>query len=118
MAAIRITGSDTSTGDLTLEDSNGNSATNFNAQRGHVITWEIQNHSGVSAITNIAQKNVNGNQDVFSSYPARKGNSSNWQGTVLNSSSSYTDTYKIDWKDANGNSYTYDPMILLNPMAT
>ena len=58
MAAIRITGSDTSTGNLTLQDTNGNSATNFNAQRGHTITWEIQPNSGVGALTGFAQKNV------------------------------------------------------------
>ena len=121
MAAIRITGSNTSTGDLTLQDSNGNSATNFNAQRGHVITWEIQPNSGVSALTGFAQENVNGNQNVFSSYPAQQGNSSNWQGTVdanLSSSNSYTDTYEITWQDAQGNSHTYDPTIRVNPIPT
>jgi hypothetical protein len=119
MAAIRITGSDTSTGNLTLQDSNGNSATNFNAQRGHVITWEIQQGSGVSALTGFAQKSVNGNTNVFSSYPAPVANSSNWQGTVdpnLNSTNSYTDTYEINWQDAQGNSYTYDPAIMVNPI--
>ena len=119
MAAIRITGGNTSTGDLTLVDSNGNSATNFNAQRGHVITWEIQPNSGVSTLTGFAQKNVNGNKNVFSSYPAQQGNSGNWQGTVnasLNSTSSYSDSYEISWQDAQGNSHTYDPMILVNPL--
>jgi hypothetical protein len=119
MAAIRITGSDKSTGNLTLQDSNGNSATNFNAQRGHVITWEIQPNSGVSALTAFSQKNVNGNTNVFSSYPAQQANSSNWQGTVdanLNSSSSYTDTYEINWQDTQGNSHTYDPAIMVNPI--
>jgi len=120
MAAIRITGSDTSSGNLTLQDSSGNPATTFNAQRGHVITWEIQPNSGVSALTGFAQKqNVNGNTNVFSSYPAQQGNSSNWQGTVdpnLNSTSSFTDTYEIYWQDTNGNSHTYDPMIQVNPL--
>lgn len=119
MAAIRITGSDTSTGNLTLQDINGNSATSFNAQRGHVITWEIQPNSGVGSLTGFAQKNVNGNTNVFSSYPAQQANSSNWQGTVdanLNSANSYTDSYEINWKDAQGNSYTYDPMIIVNPL--
>lgn len=120
MAAIRITGSDTSSGDLTLQDSNGNSATNFNAQRGMVITWEIQPGSGVSSLTGFTQKqNVNGNTNVFSSYPSKKGNSANWQGTVdanLSSANSYTDTYEISWQDAQGNSYTYDPSIKVNPI--
>jgi len=119
MAAIRITGSDTSTGDLTLQDINGNSATTFNGQRGHVITWEIQPNSGVSALTGFSQKNVNGNTNVFSSYPAQQGNSSNWQGTVdanLNSNNSYSDSYNITWQDAQGISHTYDPMIQINPV--
>ena len=119
MAAIRITASDTSTGDLTLQDSNGNSATNFNAQRGQVITWEIQPNSGVTSLTGFAQKNVNGNTNVFSSYPAQQGNSSNWQGTVdanLNSNNSYSDSYDITWQDAQGISHTYDPMIQINPV--
>jgi len=120
MAAIRIIGSDTSSGDLTLQDSNGNSATNFNAQRGMVITWEIQPGSGVSSLTGFTQKqNVNGNTNVFSSYPAQQGNSSNWQGTVdpnLSSGSAYSDSYEISWKDAQGYTYTYDPMIMVNPL--
>jgi len=119
MAAIRITGSNTATGDLTLQDSNDNSATNFHAHRGDQITWQIQPGSGVNALTGFAQKNVNGNQNVFSSYPAQQGNSSNWQGTVdasLNSSNSYSDSYEISWQDADGKSYTYDPMILVNPL--
>lgn len=120
MAAIRITGSDTSSGNLTLQDSTGNPATNFNSERGHVITWEIQPNSGVNALTGFAQKpNVNGNTNVFSSYPAQQGNSSNWQGTVdpnLNSSSSFIDTYEIYWQDSNGISHTYDPTIRINPI--
>ena len=119
MAAIRITNGDPETGDLTLQDSNGNSATNFNALRGHVITWEIQPNSGVSALTGFAQENVNGNTNVFSSYPAQQGNSSTWQGTVdanITSGSSYTDTYEINWKDTQGNSHTYDPSIRVNPI--
>ncbi len=119
MAAIRITASDTSTGDLTLQDSNGNSATTFIAHRGHVITWEIQPNSGVGALTGFAQKNVNGNTNVFSSYPSKQGNSANWQGTVdanLSPANSYTDTYEINWQDAQGNSYTYDPSIKVNPI--
>jgi hypothetical protein len=119
MAAIRITGSNTSTGDLTLHDSNGNSATNFHASSNEVITWEIQPNSGVSGLTGFAQKqNVNGNSNVFSSYPAQQGNSSNWQGTVANYplSDTFTDTYEINWQDAQGNSHTYDPAIMVNPI--
>jgi hypothetical protein len=119
MAAIRITGSDTGTGNLTLQDNNGNSATNFNAQRGHTITWEIQPNSGVAELTGFAQKNVPGNTNVFSKYPAKLGSSANWQGTVdpnLNSANAYTDTYEINWQDAQGNSYTYDPSIKVNPL--
>lgn len=119
MAAIKITGSNTGTGALTLVDNNGNSATTFNAERGHVLTWVIQPGSGVNSLTNFLQKNVNGNQNVFSSYPAKQANSSNWQGTVdpnLGSSNSYSDNYEIVWEDAQGNSYTYDPFIQVNPV--
>lgn len=117
MAAIRITGSDPSTGNLTLQDSNGKSASNFNAGRGQVITWEIQTGSGVSALTGFAQKDVNGNTNVFSSYPAQKANSGIWQGTVDANlgQDGYTDFYEISWQDGQGNSYTYDPMIIVNP---
>ncbi|MEO6906197.1 MAG: hypothetical protein ABI148_07540 [Ginsengibacter sp.] len=118
MASIKITVGDKTSGGLTLVDENGNSATNFNAHRGHVITWEIQPGSGVNALTGFAQKNVNGNQNVFSSYPAKLGNSRNWQGTVdkdLSPSNSFTDTYEIGWQDSQGNSYTYDPAIQVNP---
>ena len=116
MAAIRITAGNTSTGDLTLQDIHGKSATNYHAQSGEIITWEIQPHSGVNALTGFPQKNVIGNQDVFSSGPAKQSNSSIWQGTVkhFGQDQSGSDSYEISWQDADGNSYTYDPMILVN----
>lgn len=119
MAAIRITSSNTTTGDLTLIDSRGNSATNFNAHRGDLISWEIQPNSGVSALSGFAQKNVPNNQNVFSEFPAKLGNSSNWQGKVnpnLNSAGTFQDSYEINWQDPQGNSYTYDPVIQINPL--
>jgi hypothetical protein len=118
MAAIRITNADPGTGVLTLKDSNDNSATNFNAQRGQEITWEIQTPL-VSALTGFPEKNVPGNQIVFSAGPSKLGNSQNWQATVnssLNPAGLFGYSYEITWQDAQGNSHTYDPMIQVNPV--
>jgi hypothetical protein len=114
MAAIRITGSDTQTGNLTMQDSNGNSASTIHVNRGEVVTWEIQNNSGVSGITQISPKADNPN--LFSSGPQKlPGSAINWQGTIAQNPNGTQEFYFIDWLDGQGTTHRYDPLIQLNP---
>jgi hypothetical protein len=111
MPSITITGSDASTGTLTLSD-NGST----DANRGQIVTWVVNPNSGVSAITAI--NNYEDSIDVFNPDPAALGgNSKNWQGTVNPSlvvPPTKIETYYINWTDASGGTHTYDPMIRVN----
>jgi hypothetical protein len=108
MAAIKILKSDTSTGDLTLSDHG-----NTNARKGEVITWKIGPHSGVDSITAITVKPNSTN--VFSSGPAKLGNSSNWQGKIKTEMEIPIDEdYNIYWNDSSGVNHCYDPRISVN----
>ncbi len=109
MASITITGSNTTTGVLTLSD---NGVTN--ASRGELITWVVLPSSGVDSITAI--KNYETSINVFNPDPAPLGGGSkNWQGTVSPTIDvPSTETYYIDWKDTSGNSHQYDPQIKVN----
>lgn len=108
MAAIRITDSDSSNGNLTLSD-NGNT----DASRGEIITWIIGPHSGVKSITAITVKT--GSANVFDPDPAKLGGSENWQGTVKKvlDIPSYED-YNIYWDDSTGTNHCFDPRISVN----
>lgn len=112
MPSITITGSDASTGTLTLSDHG-----TTDANRGQQVTWIIGPNSGVSSITSITH-DAN-SSEVFSPLPAKLGNSNNWQGTVnqaLQVPPTITENYSIYWNDENtppGN-HRYDPQIRVN----
>ena len=106
MATINITGSDTSTGNLTLSDNNPTVSQN------ETVTWVIQGNSGVSAITGIHEKV--GSQDVFNGEPGPVGGGSkNYSGTI-SSSATGEETYYINWTDDDGNPHQYDPKITVS----
>ena len=109
MPSITITGSDASTGNLTLSD-NGST----DANRGTVVTWIVGPNSGVSAITSITTDA--GSTDVFSPDPSAVGGASkNWQGTVNSAISvPVTEDYTIGWTDSSGGSHSFDPRINVN----
>ena len=110
MAAITITGSDTSTGNLTMSDRGST-----DANRGELVTWIIGPNSGVSSITEIQKYESSTN--VFESGPAPLGgNSKNWQGKIKNQLEvPATETYFIKWMDSSGGGpHTYDPTIRIN----
>lgn len=94
MATIRITVGNTQTGNLTMIDSNSNSASTIHVNRGEIITWQIQPGSGVSALTAIDKKDLPGNQNDFSEL------SRNF----------------ISWNDSSEINYTDDPLIQVNPI--
>lgn len=108
---INITGSNTSTGALTLSD-NGNT----NVDPGDTVQWLIGNNSGVGSIDAITD--YPNSTDVFNPDPAPIGNgNANWQGTVNpNIARGAEETYSIQWTPAGGGGpYTYDPKIQVNP---
>ena len=110
MPVIKITGSNTSTGTLTLDDA-GNTTTT----RGSIVTWQIMPNSGVSAITNIYNDDSPGSVDVFDPDPSQVGGSTNWSGTINpNLSVPAYENYSIDWTDELGGTHTYDPRISVN----
>jgi hypothetical protein len=107
---INITGSNTSTGALTLSD-NGNTSAN----PGDTVTWNIGQNSGVSSIDDISDDASSTN--VFDPDPEKMpGNTSSWQGTVnANITTSASESYTIKWYDASGVLHSYDPIIQVNP---
>ncbi len=105
MPTIKITGSNTTNGTLTLDD-NGNTTTS----KGSDIIWQIANGSGVSDITNIYADT--GSTNVFSVGPSRVGESKNWKGTVNPDLTVPADEdYTIAWTDEAGGKHTFDPQI-------
>ncbi len=108
MPTIKITGSDASTGNLTLDD-NGNTTTS----KGSNVIWQIANGSGVQSITSIYADS--GSVDVFNPDPAPVGGSTNWSGRVNPTLVTPTfEDYTIVWKDENGLTHTHDPRISVN----
>jgi hypothetical protein len=108
---INITGSNTSTGDLTLSD-NGNTSAN----PGDTVTWNIGPNCGVSSISGINDDISSTN--VFEPDPARMpGNNTSWQGTVNpDIDEDTTENYTIVWYDTSGGGpHSYDPLIQVNP---
>lgn len=107
---INITGSNTTTGVLTLSD-NGNTTAN----PGDTVTWNIGPGSGVGSISAISDDASS--TDVFNPNPGLQPNSTSWQGTVNpNITTPTTETYSITWYDtAGGGPYCYDPAIQVNP---
>lgn len=75
MPTIRITGSNTSDGTLTLSGA-GTTATS----RGSTIIWQIAPGSGVSSITRIYEDP--NSTDLFNPDPSPVGGSTNWSGTI------------------------------------
>lgn len=108
---INITGSNSSTGVLTLSD-NGNTTAN----PGDTVTWNIGPNSGVESIDDI--NDDASSIDVFNPDPAKMpGNNTSWQGTVNpNITSASTESYTIKWYDTSGGGpHSYDPQISVNP---
>jgi hypothetical protein len=121
---INVTGFDTTSGHLTLEDISHNSADPFTAYPGQKIRWKI---SGIKhfLINNLVEKTVKATQDeVFEKKPHPvKFFSRSWKGTlkdstslqviafVRDSSGHFIDyIYKIAWRTA-GRNHTFDPRI-------
>jgi hypothetical protein len=121
---IFVTGFDTASGHLTLEDISQHSADPLTAYPGQKIRWKI---SGIShfVVNNIVEKTVKASRDeVFKNKPHPvKFFSKSWKGTlkdstglqgiafVSDSSGHFIDyIYKILWRKA-GQNHTFDPRI-------
>lgn len=114
---ITITGSNTTTGELTLQNDPHTSNGNTNAKRGDLILWHINPRSGVSSITAIQMKpSPPTSTNIFVSGDPNQAGSGSWHGTIDSNvaiSSEYY--YLIAWTDANNNPHVFDPMIKVNP---
>jgi hypothetical protein len=115
---ITITGSNPTTGALTLSDQG-----TTNAHQGDQVTWVIGPGSGVASIDNIVEKP--NSSDVFSPDPVKlPGGNTNWQGTINpNVPVGTEEAYSIVWTVANsgwlnnggGAQKTFDPIIRIQP---
>lgn len=121
---ITITGSDLTTGNLTMSDK-GES----NAIPGDQVTWVIAAASGVATITSFVPKQ--GSIDIFSppgKEPAPVPGTSSWQGTINPDYLPFQREeyiYTINWttagtgwlgNDNKGLPKSYDPKIIINPV--
>lgn len=108
MTAIILLEGDTSNGDLVLSDKGVSYV-----KKNEVVTWIIHPNSGVESITAIPVKP--GSTNVFTTGPSQLGNSKNWQGRIRNDVRVKTEEeYNIEWKDSDGNDYTFDPKLKIN----
>jgi len=114
---ITITGSNTTTGELTLQNDAHTNNGNTNAKRGDLILWRINPGSGVSSLTAIQMKPPPPTStNIFVAGDPHQPGGGNWQGTIdpnVAINSEYN--YQIGWTDNNNNSYVFDPMIKINP---
>ncbi len=104
---IRITGSDKTTGQLTLSDRG-----RTEADPGETIIWQIANGSNVHSIVAIEQKS---GTNFWSSPPGPRG--ANWQGTISTEAKEKEEyEYLIRWiASDDGREYKHDPIISIRP---
>ena len=121
-ATITITGGNTTTRQLTLIDSKGNSAVVFDTVAGKSIKWKISKKSNVSSISAMAKKDSS--DDLFKKPPHKKILSKSWKGTLENIKTLkeklpgketpqgyFVEDYYIEWKDKKDSTYKHDPRI-------
>ncbi len=115
MANITITRSNSSTGELTLDDHG-----HTHAKKKETIVWKLGKDCGVASIVEIAMKPsppYPPSTNIFSTAPHRLGSSTNWSAVVSNSAPDYSEYhYYIKWiPKSGGDPKTYDPKISIMP---
>ncbi len=119
--SIRIVYGDTTTHELFMINSQGDSASIYTAHPGERIKWKILNHSNVDLIDSISKKESS--DDLFSKEPHKKFLSKKWEGKIETASELrnkkkfgeyYKEEYNIFWKHKNGSLHKYDPKIQVN----
>lgn len=112
---IFIIGSDTSSGDLTLDPPAID--TTF-VSRSNWVNWIVRANSGVQAIDSITPKD--GSPNVFiqghpTSNPSFAPIPPIWRGKINpNVEIGTIEDYRVYWKDSEGNQHTFDPSIKVN----
>jgi hypothetical protein len=120
---ITITGSNTSTGELTFAEENGTRNSDkhtdiFRSQQHDTIVWHVNPGSGVNTITAITMKppTLPIHRNIFMpNGPSRIGNSANFRGSVnpaIVTGSEFV--YNIEWRGTDGNNHIFDPVICVN----
>jgi hypothetical protein len=113
---ISIIGSNTVTGELTLQNDAHTNNGNTHAQRSDMVLWVFTHTSGVSSITAIQMKTSLPSTNVFIPGDPHQPGGGNWQGTIASGVAIGSEYYyEIKWKDSNGNEHLFDPMIKINP---
>jgi hypothetical protein len=105
---IKITGSNATTGSLTLDDLG-----HTRADAGDMILWQIANQSNVHSIVAITEKKASPN--FWSTSPRAQG--ANWQGNI-SSTARVGDryVYSIHWRASeDGPVLTHDPILSIKP---
>ncbi len=114
MGQIKITGSNSVTGVLTLDDHGLT-----HAGRGEQITWRLERNCGVASIEEISVKpSPPGppSTNIWSTMPRRDGGSTNWKGAISASAAGGAEwNYLIKWiADDGSGEHTFDPKIIVN----
>lgn len=78
-------------------------------QDNDTVKWTLDANSGISAITNIYEKDSSGNQNVFSAGPS-KVSDTEWTG-VIGSTASGDEAYGISYTLTDGTTCDDDPII-------
>ena len=115
---IRITGYVVSSSTLILKDQQGNNASYIRVNRNQPINWVVTK-SDLQIIDIAPDPKYPGNEPTFfSALPHQQGDPKHWQATVgyPDSTKGFVEEYFIKWKrDGDDSTYTYDPLIQLNP---
>ncbi|HSN09356.1 MAG TPA: hypothetical protein VLS85_09965, partial [Hanamia sp.] len=117
---INISGYDVTDQSLTLKDNNGNNAQWARVSKNQVVNWNVTDDAArYIEIDTIAVDTTYlcNDQNFFSSAPYRLG-PLKWQAQIKNSSPAkiILEKYYIKWTlKSNGQSYTFDPLLQLNP---
>lgn len=85
---------------------------NLTCDPGDTVKWKIKDDSGVANIS----VEYTGDTNVFSSGPAKKANSNDWEGTISDSAGGQDETYTVYATAVGSNkAVPLDPKITVNP---
>ena len=99
---------------IRLIDEVGCPAYTLNVLSGQNVEWQIDG-STIKSIDSIVIKAKPGNENIFEKPPHKQHLSKHWKGKSKNVKKIETEEYNILWTGIDNTSYTYDPIMQLNP---